>query len=85
MAGPGPILIDAGLAKHVDVDDAILVVGLGESDETEACIKALQVALGANANAVARMQLFGMRDALHKQLAPDARTARRLRREHPAE
>src|SRR5688500_8140120 len=83
--GQSPVFGNFCLAQHVDVQDAVFVVRGADGGEAEALVELLEARLGADADAVAGVLLFGAADAFGDQLAADARAARNRRRQDAAQ
>src|SRR5450830_1982588 len=78
-------IFKATSAEHVDVEDAVFVVGIADGDEAEALIEFFQALLGADADAVAGVLVFGAADAFGDQFAADAGSARGGRGQNAAQ
>src|SRR5665213_2826306 len=72
-------------SQHLDVHNAILVVGRGGRGEAELAIEALEVALRADPDRAPRPELFQARHRLAHEDPPAAAAARRARRDDAAD
>jgi hypothetical protein len=72
-------------AQHVDVRDAVLVVGITHGDESERAVEMCEVRLRGDADRHAAELLRHARLPAQHELAPEALVAERRRRQHAAD